>query len=160
MKYTNLADPKALRSICMHFGFAWQKAATREFKKEGVKFPPTGAAPLLFLSSGRFASSVWLVVRKKTQTNSALLAWDAMHCAGQEKPMQEKVIRQTVGSDSSLLLLPPSPLLASVPPNTHQLLAFSSCFLFWSDWKNSWPFSSRPAFRMSSTSVSSLPSTA
>ena len=32
----------------MHFGFAWQKAATRGFKKEGVKFPPTGAAPLLF----------------------------------------------------------------------------------------------------------------
>ena len=113
---------------------------------------------VFYLSGDSQAACDWS--SEKTQTNSALLAWDAMHCAGQEKPMQEKVIRQTVGSDSSLLLLPPSPLLASVPPNTHQLLAFSSCFLFWSDWKNSWPFSSRPASRMSSTSVSSLPSTA
>ena len=158
--YPALADPKATRSICMHFGCAWQKTATREFKKEGVKFPPTGAAPLLFFyfSGDSQAARDWS--SEKNTTNSALLAWDAMHCVGQEKPMQEKVIRQTVGSDSCLLLLPSSPLLASVPPNTHQLLGFSSCFLFWSDRKSSWPFSSRPALKMSSTSVSSLPSTA
>ena len=74
VQYTNLADLKALRSICMHFGFAWQKAATRGFKKEGVKFPPTGAAPLLFFIFRAIRKQRVIGRQKKTQTNSALLA--------------------------------------------------------------------------------------
>ena len=54
----------------MHFGFAWQKAATRGFKKEGVKFPPTGAAPLLFFIFRAIRKQRVIGRQKKTQTNN------------------------------------------------------------------------------------------
>ena len=52
----------------MHFGFDWQKAATRGYKKEGVTFPPTGAVPLLFFIY-RAIRKQRVIGRQKKNTN-------------------------------------------------------------------------------------------